>query len=118
MWTYSQTTGMLTHDGSFAGRGYSGTGKGRNNPDEQATHAIGPIPRGFYTIGKAYEHPKLGPVVMNLTPLSSTEEFGRSAFRIHGNNAKDDASHGCIILGHPVRVMIDDFKDRDLEVVA
>ncbi|CAM2718558.1 unnamed protein product [Rotaria socialis] len=57
----------------------------------------GPIPEGKYTIangcGDAHQR-------CNLTPDSSNNMFGRSAFQIHGDNGKGDqsASHGCIIL--------------------
>lgn len=118
MYTYSQKTGEFLHDGKFVGTGYSGTGKGRNNPKMQDFHAVGPVPQGVFKIGTAYRHKDLGPVTMNLEPQLGSEMFGRSLFRIHGDNTRHDASHGCIILGPAIRNVISRGTDRDLTVVA
>ncbi len=32
------------------------------------------------------------------------DAHGRSGFQIHGNNVKNDASRGCIIMDFPVRI--------------
>lgn len=118
-WTYSQATGELTHDGVFEGTGYSGTGAGRNNPIMQGVPNVGPIPQGGYTIGPAYDEvPGLGPCVMHLDPIPGTDTHGRSAFRIHGNNSDNDASHGCVILGPAIRHLIASSVDRTLVVTA
>ena len=116
-WVYSQSTGELRHGGNLIGIGYAGRGIGRNEPDNQHLPATGPIPRGFYTIGKAYKHAKLGPVCMNLEPDKENKMFGRSLFRIHGNNLKNDASLGCIIMGPAIRRLVAFSNDRRLEVV-
>lgn len=116
MWVYSQSAAKLTHNGATF-QGYSGTGAGRNNAKMQAAVAVGPIPQGKYTIGQGYQSPHLGPVVMNLDPEVGTDTFGRSLFRIHGNNSRNDASHGCIILDRPTRDLIAASQDRELEVV-
>jgi hypothetical protein len=118
MWTYHQRSGELLHDGKFAGTGYSGHGDGRNSPEAQILANTGPIPQGRWKIGPAHSHPHLGPCVMNLEPLAGTETFGRSAFRIHGDNARHDASEGCIILGPSIRREIADSGDTELEVLA
>jgi hypothetical protein len=55
---------------------------------------------------------------MHLDPLPGTSTFGRSLFRIHGNNAVNDASHGCVILGPFIRRAIADSDDTDFEVVV
>lgn len=80
---------------------------------------VGPIPKGTYYIGDAYEHPKLGKLTMNLVALPGTNEFGRSDFRIHGDSVDHpgSASHGCIILPHPVREQINLDHDRILNVI-
>lgn len=96
--------------------GYSGHGLGRNNPDMEKDQGIGPIPRGDYTIGHWYDDQHLGPVVMHLDPKSGTDTFGRSLFRIHGNNAANDASHGCIILDHATRLIVAHSGITDLRV--
>jgi hypothetical protein len=118
MYTYSQRTGELLHKGKAFGRGYSGTGPGRDNPAMEGVPYIGPIPRGIYSIGPAYDDPHLGPCVMHLNPHPATNTFGRTAFRIHGNNAANDASHGCIILGPQYRQAIRAGADKDLTVVG
>lgn len=105
-WAFRQHDGELTRDGAFEGTGYSGTGAGRNNPAEESVQGVGPIPAGRYSIGPMYHHQHLGPMVMNLEPLPGTDTHGRSLFRIHGNNARNDASHGCIILGPTLRSLI------------
>ncbi len=119
MWSYAQSTGELLHDDVFEGTGYSGTGEGRNNPSMQDVHGIGPIPVGTYIIGAAYDDVGgLGPCVMHLDPAEGTNTFGRSLFRIHGDNARHDASHGCIILGPQIRKMIAVSSDKRLTVIA
>ncbi len=116
-WTYNSKTGALwTPTGAIAGYGYSGTGMGRDNPDMQDRPMIGPTPRGRYTIGPSYKHSKLGPVVMNLDPIGH-DALGRSLFRIHGDNARHDASNGCIILSRALREMIAKSEVKELVVV-
>lgn len=88
------------------GFGYCGTGIGRNNPAMCSVKNVGPIPVGFHEIGMPYHHPKEGVLTMNLTPQPATNTFGRGAFHIHGNNSRNDASHGCIILDEPIREQI------------
>ena len=116
MWLYSQRDGELTHDGAFVGTGYSGKDTGRNNPALQDVVGVGPIPQGHYDIGPSFAHPVLGPCVMQLTPTHYTDTFGRSGFYIHGDNARHDASHGCIILGPSIRHQIAASDDRELSV--
>lgn len=116
-WTYKQAAGELTHDGVFEGTGYSGTGKGRNNNAAQGVPNLGPIPIGQYVIGPAYDEvPGLGPCVMHLDAYPSTNTFGRSLFRIHGDNVNHDASHGCVVLGPSIRHLIAASDDRTLVV--
>ena len=118
MWTFSQSTGELLQNGKFEGTGYSGTGEGRNNPSMQDVPNVGPIPQGNYIIGEAYDDDHLGPCVMHLDAEDDTNTFGRSLFRIHGDNVNHDASHGCIILGPSIRHIIADSGDDELTVVA
>ena len=120
MWTHSQSTGVTTNpDEGVTGHGYAGNGDGKNNPAMQNVEGIGPLPRGRYTIGPAYDHPHLGPVTMNLTPDPANEMYGRSEFRIHGDSkaAPGTASKGCIVQNHSVRDAINASDDKDLEVV-
>jgi len=118
MWIYKQSTGETTHNNTPAGVGYAGRGEGRNNPAMQDKHDIGPCPRGIYDVENAEDDPKMGPLTMRLTPDKFNEMHGRAGMAIHGNNAVNDASHGCIILPRAVRQMISDSKDRTLVVIA
>src|SRR5262245_44391498 len=115
MWTYRQSDGEFKHDEEFVGTGYSGTGECRNTQEMESVPNVGPIPRGHYNIGDPYKHSRLGKLVMNLDPVGH-EAFGRSAFRIHGDNTAHDASHGCIILGPLIRGLVGASDDNDLEV--
>src|SRR5215471_3014868 len=101
-WIYNQSSGEFFHDTTYEGLGYSGLGDGRNNSDMESVPNVGPIPKGGYSIGPAYNHEKLGPLVMNLDPVGH-DAHGRSAFRIHGDSVTHDASKGCIILGRAIR---------------
>lgn len=104
------------------GVGYSGAGhtkeEGRNNPDMISVANKGPIPPGQYRIQKPpYHHHIEGPCVMNLIPLPGTEEYDRSGFHLHGNDAVNNASHGCIIMGPVIRDEIAKDTDDLLNVV-
>lgn len=105
MWTYSQTRGILSHDGKLEGTGYSGNGAGLDNPAMEAVADVGPIPRGLWHIDRwDDQHGEKGPVVGVLSPVGH-DAHGRSEFLIHGDNAaaNHSASHGCIILGPVLR---------------
>lgn len=118
-WVYKQSTGEILNGAIPEGRGYSGTGEGRNNPTMQDVPDVGPIPQGEYSIGDSYDDiGGLGPCVMHLDPLPGTDTFGRSLFRIHGDNSEHDASHGCVVLPPNIRHLIADSDDRILGVVA
>lgn len=124
MWTYSQSTGELSKDGKSIGTGYSGRNvqdgpQGRNNPELEATPDVGPIPRGLYTIGDPVKVQNNAPPVFPLTP-DGHDACGRSGFEIHGNNVRNDASRGCVILDFPVRVAIEALlkEDHSIEVIA
>jgi len=121
-WTYDQSSGDLFHNGAFIGTGYSGKGRtkedGRNNGDKQAIHEVGPIPRGFWKIGRVTDRPKTGVISIQLTPKPPETALGRTGFFIHGNNQADDASTGCIILARGLRLEIVGSGDAELEVVA
>lgn len=90
----------------YSTQGYSGTGEGRNNPDAQDESYSGPIPRGVWVATGGWHYvPKPGPGqnVMNLDPLNPGGDcFGTGrecdTFRLHGNNAANDASEGCVVL--------------------
>lgn len=116
MYTFFQSSGRINApDGSLLGIGCAGQGIGFNNPSMQGAPNIGPLPRGFYKIGPPHDHPKLGPLTMNLEPFPENEMFGRSKFRIHGY-AKvhpELSSEGCIVQFHDVRKHIADHLTED-----
>lgn len=105
-WYYDQLSGKIFHNDIFVGVGYSGAGRdadsGRNNPDLEGVRSTGPVPTGEYAIGPAYHHPTKGALCMRLTPIGH-DALGRSGFLIHGNNAQNDASQGCIIADRTIR---------------
>ena len=117
-WRYTQATGELHNpQGDLVATGYSGHGEGVNNPAMERVECVGPIPRGEWMVGQAYQHARLGPVTMNLAMMSG-DAFGRTLFRIHGDTGRGDrsASEGCIILPRSVRVAIDASDDGVLVV--
>jgi len=119
MWTYDQATGELKHGGAAIAVGYSGNGAGKNNPDAQAIHDVGPIPRGAWIIGSVVEGSHLGPHVMSLIPTPLTATLGRTGFFIHGDSIADPGhgSCGCVILDPYTRGRLAETKDRYLQVI-
>ncbi|WP_338492034.1 tlde1 domain-containing protein [Erwinia aphidicola] len=118
-WEYSQGTGVLRHNGSIVARGYSGVGSGLNAPSMQQVERVGPIPEGFYRINGYNNH--RGPYTVILDPIAGTNTFGRSAFRIHGDNASkppNSSSEGCIVINDAgIRQSILNSGDSILRVV-
>jgi hypothetical protein len=100
---YNQRTGDMFYNGALIGRGYSGTGTDRNRPESEHIQNRGPIPRGRYNIEYVGNYPGRGPMVFRLLPVQGTNTYGRSGFLIHGNNAINDASTGCIIMSPETR---------------
>lgn len=120
MWTYNSSNGLLSHNWSLVGSGYSGRGDGINNPAMADVPNFGPIPAGQYTMSPFFDDPGgKGPCVTRLTPAPGTNTHGRSGFMIHGDNSEHDrtASEGCIILGRTMRQQIRNSGDDQLEVV-
>ena len=117
-WFYSQRTGVLRHGEDIEATGYSGYALGKNNPDMQNVHDIGPIPRGEYQIGTPRDTAEHGPFVLPLAASMENVMHGRSGFLIHGDSiaAPGTASHGCIILGKAAREQIAASLDNDLKV--
>ena len=120
MWTYDQSAGIMSRGGNICG-GYSGSGRGKNNPALQAAKGIGPIPAGHWRIvGPPHDSLTTGPFTLGVVPAAGTNTFGRTAFRIHGDSIAHPgaASHGCIILPRAVREAIWASGDYELTVVA
>jgi hypothetical protein len=113
--TYYQDTGHMVctgpDGGQISGQGYSGTDAGLNNPADECTPFVGPIPTGDYSIGDATN--TRGPNTLPLTPMPGTDTCGRDAFRVHGDNSQQNytASQGCVIMPPNVRAFIDNNND-------
>ena len=121
MYTYHQSTGALTHNGTLLLTGYAGHGAGVNNPAKQDQHDVGPLPQGRYKMTALIDSPRTGLATIVLDPDPANHMFGRSGFRIHGDNAAANhtASDGCIIAGHAAdRIAIWNSRDHDLEVLV
>jgi len=113
---YLQATGACyVEDADFnrslIGRGYSGAPDCRNKPECEGEVSKGPIPRGVWRIGRPYDHKRLGPCCVPLSPVkleAGRLEHERSGFFIHGDNSRGDgsASSGCIILPRQTRECI------------
>lgn len=117
-WIYRQNTGRIEHDGTLAGVGYSGRGRGKNNPSRQNEAMIGPIARGTWTIGAPFTHPHAGPYAMRLIPLPGTVTYRRSGFMIHGDSTAHPgaASDGCVIVNIVTRRCIWESGDHTIAV--
>lgn len=117
-WTYHQSTGRLSLDGSLIATGYSGKGDARNDGSREGERNIGPIPRGQYAIAAPRDSLNTGPYVMDLTPVGH-DALGRDDFQIHGPGAAnpDDSSRGCIILERGIREQIGTSGDMTLIVI-
>jgi len=125
-WVYDQSSGELTHNGQFVSRGYSGKGRGKNNPSMQGVRGVGPLPAGNWLMAGVYNSKRVGPFTITLHSTDDSkvddihEPTGRSAFRIHGDSirAPGTASMGCIILPRSVRERMWRSGDRHLVVKA
>jgi len=125
MWIYEQKTGNLfSPKKELIATGYAGgnCGKnpeGKNNPDMQWIHNIGPLPQGDYTIGKLILESKLGPYVMPLEPYPENDMRGRGHFFIHGDKIGHigEGSEGCIIMPRSIRLSISESDDKHLKVI-
>lgn len=129
-WLYQQSSGKLFAPESLTSYGapdkswniraigYSGHEAGLNNSALQNVVEVGPIPKGCYQISRSFDHPKLGPVVMRLSPYKDTNTFGRNGFCIHGDNMdmNHTASEGCIIFNRVVRQFLSSGVSRLLQV--
>ena len=124
-WIWDQSAGTLSRDGQLISRGYSGKGRGRNNPALQGVRGVGPLPRGRYRIGPPRTSQRTGPYVLDLFPIDATpndtvhDATGRASFQIHGDNVNNPgtASSGCIILPRAIRQQIWKSGAHVIEVV-
>lgn len=116
MTIYNQT-GLLTV-GGVEFTAYSGHGSGLNNPDMEAVHNVGPIPRGEWEVIEWVDnYENKGSCVARLAPVGF-DPHGRSGFLCHGDNsaANHTASDGCIVAPHDARQAWRDSGDMSLTV--
>lgn len=113
-WVYSQSTGCLylcdrQDVRTLVATGYSGAAGHINRAESEQLKSLGPIPRGVWRLGSKFNHARLGPASIPLTPVEEAKVFGRSDFWIHGDNSRKNgtASRGCIILDRKTRDTID-----------
>lgn len=119
--TFCTKNGYLYRDGEFCAFGYSGFGKGKNNPALQHVADVGPIPEGRYAIlGPPFESSKTGKYVLRLIPLSGTNTFGRGGFEWHGDSESHpgEASHGCVVTALGPRQAAWQGGERSITVVT
>ena len=105
MISYDQKTGEIKIRNTVVGYGYSGAGKGVNNPALENVRRVGPIPRGRWKIDRWDDkHGDKGPQVAVLSPVGH-DAHGRTAFLIHGDNTSlnQTGSWGCIIASRLIR---------------
>ena len=117
---YSQLKGQLyTDDGVLIGTGYAGNGIYKNDPNSQCVMNHGPLPRGWYTAVSVEDSQQTGPFSIILVPDEGNEIFGRSGFRMHGDNLSDpgNGSDGCIVMPRTVREQFWNGKDHRISVV-
>ncbi len=68
MYTYSQSTGVLHHDGIPLLTCYAGHGDGLNSPAMQDQHDAGPLPQGINTMTALIDSARTGLATAILDP--------------------------------------------------
>lgn len=117
MWLYVQKTGDFFLNSTYVETGYSGADPdGKNDPTKECVRNIGPIPRGYYTIGAAVDSPTAVSLPLGADNPSYCSP-PRSGFLIHGDNSTGTASQGCIILSRTTRERVNNSTDKRLRVV-
>jgi hypothetical protein len=120
-WIYDRVKHTLSLPGRYTYTFcYSGNGEGLNNPAMEQVHMVGPLPADTYDMTEFTTGDRTGPGTIVLVARNLKPNFGRSLFRIHGDNAAANftASDGCIILpGLVYRENVWDSGDRALNVI-
>ena len=117
---WSQSRGsMTTDDGRLIAVGFAGNHDGRNNPDMQSVHDVGPLPQGVYRVGAWGPHAELGQLSAPLTQIAG-ETYGRSGFYIHGPGGADPSqcSKGCVVIEHSQRLVVASLAPVTVTVTA
>jgi hypothetical protein len=78
-YTYSQSTGQFKSENAVIAAGYSGKGKGRNNPASERT-PDGPIPAGTYTVNGKFTNPVTFPEGPRFKLNAAADPTGRGKF--------------------------------------
>ena len=118
---YFQKSGELHSSTSVSSEpfavGYSGAAEHKDNPESQCVQDLGPIPRGWYSLGNIEDIAGL-PKSIRLEPDSENEMCGRSGFLIHGDHVERPgwASAGCIVVELSKRIAIAESGMTRLEV--
>ncbi|XQS17336.1 tlde1 domain-containing protein [Citrobacter telavivensis] len=118
-WVYKVSVHKFYLDGTFQfDAEYSGRPEFWNDSANECVINKGPLPRGTYTIGPAFNHPRTKAYTLRLTPFIENQMCGRDGFMIHGNSVAHptQASDGCIILNLSGRKTINDSTDKILVV--
>jgi hypothetical protein len=118
-WTFKIEEGKILEPlGSILSNGYAGHGVGVNNIFDEAIKDVGPIPEGFYHMGKWYDDPEKGKIVCHLIPFPETQTYGRGGFMIHGDSIlhPGQASLGCLIAPYNTRFEMSQSEDQVLQV--
>ncbi|QCR38864.1 tlde1 domain-containing protein [Nissabacter sp. SGAir0207] len=100
-WLYKVSSKAFYLNGTYQfSAKYSGRPGYKNDSTQECVKGKGPIPRGKYTIGEPFYHPKTRAWTMRLTPYASNQMCGRDGFMIHGDSSTHpgEASDGCIIV--------------------
>jgi len=133
-WKFERAAGkIIAPQGHVTGMAYAGHGAARNNPAKEGEHgamtngkitAGGPLPAGTYTLTElVLMHLKTGPYSIRLKPDDATRAHILSlkrdpnSFLVHGNNAANDASEGCVITNRATREIMWQSQDHQLIVV-
>ncbi|MDT3563578.1 DUF2778 domain-containing protein [Cronobacter malonaticus] len=118
-WVYKVSVNKFYLNGTYQfDAEYSGRPGYWNDSANECISNRGPLPRGTYTIGPAFNHPRTRAYTMRLTPYIENQMCGRDGFMIHGNSGAHptQASDGCIILNLQGRMAINDSSDKILVV--
>jgi len=83
--------------------GYAGRPRFRNDPAAQCRKNEGPLPQGRYRM-RIVPNPRFAGPAIQLAPEAAGDWLcGRGDFWIHGDNDRNDASSGCIVLARSAR---------------
>ena len=107
---YAIQTGTLwLVNGEFScpvASGYAGRGAYRNDPSAVHRKSEGPLPPGRYRM-RIVPHPRFAGPAIRLDPEDiGSWLHGRGDFWIHGDNATNNASRGCIVISRPQRLCV------------